>query len=348
MANFITGREIIMGAKLASSWRTAVSIGANDGVLITGESMGAKAPTMLPDDSLGRADIKEMIQTHESISGASLNGYYRYEGWDVLLALALGTAGVPTQITGTAYQNSYTPADNIDGKFATLGIKKSATTHSIWEIPSAKVMGFTLSAEVGRLAQIVVNVMGNKIENDDPVNTSLASVTYPDESNIAKMDSRTKVRMNTQSGGALADSDAIYPFSFELTYNRPFDEHFEAGYSDMSEPVQNGFAESRLRLRFDKYNLDDFMDAIADEEAKKLDILLEGAAITGGTRYQLRIDIPKLIVLSAGADVGSAGTIPHVVEARPLAVNTAPTGMSGVLDPLRLYVQNTRSSDPLA
>lgn len=349
MANFITGREIILGVGKASTWRTAVDVNvANSGVLITSEGFGAKAPKYLPDDSLGNPDILEIIRTTEAITGGNVSGYFRYEGWDVLIAHALGTAGSPVNLSGDAYYNVYSPADNIDGKFVTVAMKKAGTSHGIWEIPSTKVTGFTLNAEVGGLASIRVDMMGNKIETVSPTNTSLTSVTYPDKSNVAKLDTRSKIRMNAQAGAALADGDMIYPYSFELSYSRPFRENYEASYADMSEPVQDGFVVPTLNLTFDKYNLDTFLDAIEADTEYKMDILLEGAVITGAYRYTLRVDIPKIMWLSGAADVGGPGTISHTVQGRPLGVTSAPTGMTGVTDPISLYVVNKRSTDPLA
>ena len=348
MAEFITGREIIAAAKKASTWRTAASLGSDDGILITGESLGAKAPTYLPDDSLGNADIFDMVRTSEKVAG-SVTGYLRYEGWDVLMALALGTAGTPTQDNGTAYYNTYSPADSIADIFGTFAIKKAGTAHGIWEVPSFMSTGFTISGAIGSLTTITVNMEGNKIETSSPVNSDLSSVTYPDKEHLLIMDSSFKMRMNSQSGGALADSDKIYPSSFEITYNRPFADNFEAGYSDMSQPIQSNFAEATIRLAFDKYNLDTFMDAINDDADQKMDILFEGTTISGSTsKYTFRIDLPKITWTSAAANVGGPGTIPHEIEGRLLAVTSAPTGMTGVTDPLSIYVINTRSTDPLA
>jgi len=348
MADFVTGREIIAGLKKASTWRTAVSLGSNDGLLILSEAIGAKAPTYVPDDSLGQSDIMDYYKVNEAITGANITGYLRYDMWDVALALALGEAGTPTQVDGDAYSNTYKPADNIDGYFATFAIKKANTTKGIWEIPSAKITGFTITARIGELARITVNMMGNKIETESPTNTSLSSVTYRDRGNVCRMDTSFKIRMNSQSGSALADTDKIYPFGFTLTYNRPFQENFEASYTDMSEPVQNGFAEATLELNFDKYNLDTFMSAIENETDYKMDIVFEGETISGSTNYTFRIDIPKITWVTGEAPVGGPGTISHTVTGRLQKVESAPTGMTGVLGPLAIYVVNKRTSDPLA
>lgn len=353
MTDWITGREVVCAVGKAATWRTPVAVGALDGVLITSESMGAKAPTFLPDDSLGQADIKNMIQTNQNAAG-SLEGYLRYEGWDLLMALALGTTGTPSQEEGTAYSNTLSPADSIAGYFATMAMKKanSTLTNDIWEFPTASVTGFTISGEVGGLCKISVNVMANKLDTQSTTNTAtqIGDVTYPTSSNIIRFDTSTKFRCNTQSGIALEDSSEhiIYPFGFELTYNRPFKENWEAGYTDMSEPVQDGFAEANVRLNFDKYGIDTFMSAIAAETDYKMDIDFIGSLITGTSYYQFRIDIPKVTFTSAAADVGGPGTIPHSVEGRCLGVDSAPNGMSGVTDPISIYTVNTVSTDPLA
>ncbi len=348
MADFITGREIILAVKKASDWRTAVACGASDGVLIKTDGMGAKAPTYIPDDSLGNSDLEYEYRTNEEQTG-NVAGILRYEGWDVLLALSLGTAGSPANLSGSAYSNTYSPADSIADDFATIALKKSATTNNIWEIPSAKITGFTITGKIGELCQITVNEMGNKVENQSAINTnaSIASVTYPDKGNAVKMDARTLIRMNTQSGSALADSDIIYPSEFEVTYNRPFESDFEAGFSDASEPVQNGFAEATIKLVFDKYNSDTFMDAIAADTDQKMELHLEGAEIETNYRYTFRFEFPKITWKTADAPVTGPGKIPQTVEGTLLKVSSAPTGMT-TTDPLSIYVQNTRSTDPLS
>lgn len=351
MSDFITGREVKCGIKKASAWRTAVTVGANDGFYILNEGIGAKEPKYIDDDSLGQDDIRCTYKVAEQVVGANLNGYLRYNHWDLLLALALGAAGTPSQVSGTAYSNVYSPASNIDGYFATLAIKKANTTYGIWELPSMKIHGFTIEGAIGELAKVTFNFAANKIETINATNdsTAIGNLTFPTGCNIARMDTRFKIRMNAQAGGALADSDKIYPKKFTLTYNRPIStEEFEASWDDMSEPIQDGFAEASLALNFDKYNLDTFMSAIESETQYKLDILFEGAIITGSTRYQIRIDVPKVQWKRGEATVSGPGKIPHDVTGRLFAVDAAPTGMVGVLDPLSIYVIGTRTTSPLA
>ncbi|MBW2052928.1 MAG: hypothetical protein JRI85_11915 [Deltaproteobacteria bacterium] len=351
MADWITGREIILGIKKASTWRSSVTLEAGDGLLISKESIGTKAPSFVDDTSLGVPDVGRTIQVAESVTGASIEGLLRYEGWDLLLALALGAAGTPSNVEGAAYSNTYSAAENLAGLFATLAIKKANTAKGIWEVPSVKITGFTISGRVGELVKVIINFMGNKIEIANPLNSDLSSVTYPEgmtKDTVARMDNQFKIRMNAQGGSALTDSDKIFPSEFELVYERPFEEQFEAGFSDMSEPVQSDFASATIKLTFDKYNLDDFTSAIADEADKKMDLTFTGPIITGSTRYTFRVDLPKVTWQSAAADVNGPGLIKHVVDGKLLRSDSAPEGMTGVLGPVSVSVINERAQSPLA
>jgi len=360
MATNITGREFICAIKKATTWRTAVECGAGSGVLVTTEGLGDKAPKFVDDDSAGQIDIKYSYKVSESLPGRTIDGYFRYDMWDLAIALAMGTVQTPVaaEATSTAYKSMYTLKDNIDDLFATLAMKKAATTEGVWEVPSAKIHGFTINAMIGELAKIQVNLTGNKIETDatSRVNnsTTLANVTYLTEGDIVRMNSNFSIWMNAQSGDALDSGDAIYPNSFTLTYNRPMDENWSAGNEDLDEPTQGGFADTTLTLNFDKYNLDTFMQAIEDETAQKILITFQGDIIAGSTRYKFSFYLPKVEFQSASSPMSGPGKIPHNITGKCRAVTTAPTGMDDAsidasvgqdcLSAVNLFVVNTISS----
>lgn len=346
MANWITGREFLMAVKKATTWGTAVQVGADDGVLIRSEGIGGKEPTFADDDSLGQDEIMHTYKVAESRDG-NFEGYLRYEGWEVILAMLLGTAGSPSG--SAAYTHVIYPAANIDGKFVTLVMKKAGTTYGIQEIPSAKIYGFTITANIGEPVKISINVAGNKLETLNCTNDSneVDAVTYPDRGNLVILDDSFRVRMNSQGGGALSDSDKIYPKGYTLTYNRPMDLDYQAGSICRVEPVQNGFSEVSLVLNFAKYDADTFFSAIESGTEYKMDIFHEGAEISaGGDCYSFRIDIPKIQWKIASANVSGPGKIPLSVTGRPFGVSSAPTGMA-IATPIGLTIVNTRSTDPL-
>jgi len=347
---FLTGREIIAAVKKASTWREAVTVGEGDGLLITREALGAKAPEFVADDSLGLSDPVSLMKAKEKVEG-SIEGYLRYEGLDLLFALALGSSSDPQQIdSSSAYSHLYQASDSIKGLFATLVIKKSQTPKGVWEIPSAKITGFTISGEVGELAKVSFDLLGNKIETENPVNSdsSLSAVTYKGKGLVCQVNEKARVRMNKTEDEALDDDDRIFPSSFEITFKRPFRENYELGYTDMSEPVQDDFTEATIRLTFDKYNIDTFMSAIESQEAYKMDFLFEGPLIPGtSVKYQLKIEIPKVVWTSGSADVDSPGLISHVAEGRMIKPESAPSGME-TSSVIGVQIVNTLSTNPLS
>jgi hypothetical protein len=353
MADWIDGRQTIMAIGKGATWRTAVSVNtANAGVLFTSESLGAKAPTFLEDDSLGKDDIDDLIRTHEKMDG-SFTAYLRFQDLDVPLAMTLGAAASPNLAGTLTYGATLSVNSNIDGIFGTIAIKKANTTDGIWEIPSAKFRGFTLTAQVGALAKMEFRLMGNRITTvaASVTNTSLASVTYPDTA-IALMDGNFYLRMNSASASALSSSNNLHPNQVEVTYDRPEAEQYEAGYRDASEPVQNGFASGSIKLMFDKYNLDTFMDALDANGSNdfKAEIYFKGPLIEGSANkkyYSIKIQMPHVVWTVGQADVSGPGTIPHTVEGRFLQASSTPSGMQGT-DPCYFIIQNKRSTNALA
>lgn len=358
MAKHISGREIGIGVVKGSTWRTAVALGASNGIPITAENFGAKAPKFLDDDSLGQSEIQAIYKVQESMSGGSIDGYLRYEYWTLLFALAMGTNSFTDNTN--YYTHELTPAANINDDFATVAIQKadsSMTAHEIWEIPSAKIHGFTINGAIGEFTKVSFNIMGNKIETESPTNTvtEIGSLVYSPAlttRTIALMDSNFKMRMNDSGGIALADGDKIYPNSWSLSFNRPMSEEWEASYDDMSEPSQDGFTEVTLELNFDKYNLETFMSSInaAADDAdyfQKIDISFTGPECYSGTDYNLLIELPQVKLVSGSADVGGPGKIPHTVSCKCMAASSTPTGMSSASQ-LYMMFTNLLSADPLA
>ena len=343
----ITGREVIVALKKASSWRTAVACGAGDGLLITSESLGPLTKESSPDNSAGQAFITQRPNVFQPpISGTlAMNG--RFVGADLILALAMGNVST-TQPDATNAPNTYkhtiSIAPNIEGIMATIALLKK--TDKVWEIPTAKIHGFELAGEVGGIVTLTANVLGNKYDLASEVNTptTMNDVTVLDKENIILFNEEAVFRMNAQSAVALADTDKIYPRSFRLTFTRNMDtDTREAGHIDISEPLESDFPNATLELTFDKYNIDSFLDAIVSETHQKLDIYLKGNLIENNYHYELRINCPNVKVLSGEAPVGGPGKIGHTVSLQLDACDTAPDGMNDTA-PFQAIVQNTRTT----
>ena len=277
----ITGREALIGLKKASTWGTAVACGADDGLLILNESL-RQTLEHIEDDSAGLAFIQRTDKGKTEVTG-SIEGYMRYQGWDVALALITGAAGTPSLAVPStlAYINSFTLDTDNDGKFATIAMKKKSD--KIFEYPSVKLHKFTLSGSMNAPIKIALEAIANKLELASSVNTTttIASVTYPDKGNRVIFNGNAHFYINDQSGARLDSGDAVYPTEFEFSFNRPMVGEAYPGSDEITEPFSDGFPEITLTLRFPRYN--DTNDAFfADWDAftsKKGEIYFRGSLI---------------------------------------------------------------------
>lgn len=348
MGSPITGREIIIGLKKATDWGTAVACDAEDGLLITSESL-RQTIERHKDNSAALAFVQRTDAGKSAVSG-NLEAFLRYEGLDMAIALAMGTAGAPTILGTTAYSNSYVLATVIEGLFATVAMKK--TSDKIFEYPSVKIHGFTIGGEMNAPLTISLVCIPDQLELASSTNTiaTLANVTYPDKGNRIIMDKNATFKINDESGAALADTDKVYPASFELAFSRPVEGDFVAGSQYISEPAATDLPECTLTLNFPRYN-DNAHTLFEDWEAftrKKMEICLKGALIETTYFYEFKISMPNLKVVDPEAAIGGPGKIPGSMTFDLLGTDTAPEGMTGITKPFQLDVQNTRSTDPLA
>jgi len=345
----ITAAEYLIALKKAATWGTAVQCGQNDGLLILSEGLkGAIAAH--PDDSAGLSWLeREDKGLYDPVKG-NLEAYLRYEGLDVVLALAMGTAGTPQQQGGTsAYKHTLQLADNLDGLFCTIAQLKQ--TDKVWEIPSAKIHGFTIAGDIGTPLKITIPVLGTKLVFNSSTNTpsTMDNVTYPDKKNRVIFDPTTTViRMNDQDGAALGDSDKIYPNSIEIAFDRKMDaDYTQNDYID--EPVQSDFPTITVTLKFPRYdavNHQYFLDWDAFT-AKKMDILFKGAQIESDYYYQMKFLFPKLRVDDPEAAMGGKGKIPASIKLVAYKADSAPSGMTGITLPFQLEIINKNNSNPL-
>ena len=356
MGTPITGREILLGAKRGTTWGTAVACGANDGVLALGFDLNQTLET-LPDQPLGAAFDTD-TQSGREATGGSLTAALRYEGLDLLLALAMGTAGAPTQVLATtAYQHLFQLADNCTGLFATMAAKKKSDL--VFEYPSVKVTGFRIRGGFRMPTEITFDLMGDTLVRNGGSGTnnttSIASVTYRTKQNRVIVDENAYVRTNASAGSGLAASDNIYPSEFELVFRRPQEgDHVVDQTSYMSEPVGTANPEATLSLTFPTFGdtgdtlWTAFVGSGITKTAQKLEIYAQGALIEAGQPYRILVQIPQAYATEISANPTSPGKIPNPVSFRLTQRSAAPTGMTGVTNPFAIKLVNTKTTDALA
>jgi len=348
MAQEITGREFIIALKKAAAWHTPVACGAGDGLLILSDGIKVTNPVEL-DDSAGQQWITQ-ADVGEKVINGTLDAYMRYEGFDTVLALIMGTAGTPAQQGATAaYLHTYRLSSNIIGLFATMAELKLA--NKVWEFPSVKLHGFKLMAEMNKPVKISPEAIADKLDRASETNTAatMANVTMPDTVNRIIMNRDTVIRINDQDGDALGEGDELYPSSIEFTFNRPMDAEPVAGQEGVDEPTDNGFPVATVSMKFPRYNAanDAFFDDWDGFVSKKMDITFTGKMIEDPYRYQFKLSFPHVKVDNPEAPVSGPGKIPFSLNFQVLAAAEAPTGMA-FTEPFWIEAINRRSTNPLA
>lgn len=351
-------RQVKLGINKATSgsWSTgaavATAVGAGDGHYVR-DDIGVQLQMMQSlDDSAGQ-DYIGSVQTGNTEAqaiGLSMWLHYNDAFQNVLWALTCGTGGTaPVQLgVTTAYTNTFQPATNKTGVYATIVRDK---VQYISEVPGVKFTGFDLSFEAGGAATITWSAAGDLEKTDSSINTStqVSALTFPTLGRRAFFEQAT-FRLNAQAGGALAGSDKLFPNSIRVRFSQPLDSHHVSGATAIIEPEENGFPEMTVELGFPRFDsrTDDFFAAHRDTTLYKGDLTFVGPTLAT-TTYGLLFQFPNLFVTNYRAPVsGGADQITPSMGLRALATTAAPTGMTGVTAPFRVTTTGVSTTNPFA
>lgn len=242
--------------------------------------------------------------------------------------------------------HTYDLADSIDGLFVTLAVNNVI---SIQEAVTAKIAGVSIKGSIGNALTITFKIIAYNVITGSVTNTlvTFANVTYRDTENRV-LHNQGVFRMNGRDGDALDSGDIIYPSEFELSADRKMSGVYGAGgsFNNIDEPTNDGIPEVKLKLTFPRFNsLTHFTDWEANTPMK-MDVTFTGALISGSSYRTMVLLMPHLKYANVEAPE-ERGIIKHPLEFNALAVNAAPTGMTGITKPFRLTLKNTFGGDPL-
>lgn len=348
-----------LAARKAAAWATALAVGAGHEVsFLSGQAK--RSASVEVDNSRGLAFSKDGTPGPVAVA-PSYNHNLRYEGLDLFIACLMGIAGAPAQQGATiAYKNIYKWNTDVYGIFATIAKLMGGTGTYVEEVPSAKISGITISGEVGaKPLQIAIETIGINKETGSAVNTlaTFASVTMPSGADVNPvMFSHLVFRMNDQSGAALASpTDVINPSKFTLSLKRKLKGEYTGAYRTtgtniqdlIDEPTNDGFPELKLTLEFPTHTAATYLTALGSDTRKKIDITATGALIATPYSYQHLWQFPHLQLITADP-TDDNGRIKQPLEFLIHGASAAPTGMTGITDPLWWTVINKRTTDPLA
>lgn len=354
----VDARQTRVGVNIATSgsWgqgvAVATAVGAGDGFYVMDDLGVQLQQNRTQDMSAGQSFIGSVqTATVQAINGA-IPAFLSYnDAWqNVLWALTLGTGGTsPVQVgTTTAYTNTFEPATNKTGRYATIVRDK---VQYVSEVPGAKFTGFEVSfGESGR-AEVRFSFIGDTEKSDSTVNTStqVSALTFQTLGMRAHFDDLV-IRLNSQSGGSLSASDAVKVTTARVRFSQPLDVKYVGGQTTIIEPEEDGHPTFDVELEFARFDSssDDFFAAHRDDTRYKMDWTFTGPTLAT-TNYGLLFQFPNMTVTSFAAPVsGAASQVAPRAAFAALSTTSAPTGMTGVTKPIRVTTTGVSTTNPFA
>lgn len=331
----------------AATYRTAVLVGAGDGLEPVSESLTA-ASELLDSEALTGSRTRGPGDRGNELHNGDMELEMKYEGLDVLLAMVLGTAAAPVQQgSDDAYLHEFTVQDtDLEGLFGTLVIDKQL---EVWEYPSVKVNSLTIAASSNALTTITANFVASNLGRNTSAGTnnetSVLSITLPANRDFLLWE-QLAVRMNAKIDGALADADLVYPNEFSVTFNNNMvtDDVSTKFGREIEEPCPDNFLEVTGSINFARYNTGNnkFVDAHFSKIAQKLDAVWIGPLADGATNFSFAILMPSLQIASGDVNIGGPGRVPANFEfTSSKSLDGAPTGFTE--DQVSMQLVNQRN-----
>jgi len=324
----------------ANSWGVAASV--TKGVYFSSDGGLKLQPNIIEDDAFGQTFIKQSDVGNIQAPTLSLPSVARFDDHTYILqALAIGSPAAVTISTSAAGQTTswlhqFDLSANIDGLGATFAMDKQ---RYVEELTSAKIHGFDLEDGEGGLMRKTYKVIGSKSTNISSVNinSTVGGANVPLLSN-RMLKRHGTWRMNLNSAGALAASDAVPVESVKFSFVRPQDAPFVYGQDYVAEPADNGFPDFNIEVQFPRMtttSASSLYAGIRDATAFKADWTFLGAFINSTDQYKELYQFPYIQVTDfAAVTVGANQIKPKATFAARLAP-TSPTGMAFV-NPFRL------------
>lgn len=340
-----------MGFEQGSAWGTEVALGANDGLWPESLDVARANLRLFEDPSLtGNPNMNKGDVGERSFEGTLVLPWRYGYGCPKLAALMLGTAETPAG--GGPYTHALPFADRLT-KFLTLAwsVVQNSSTTRYDSVPSAMIEEITFLAERGEPGRITARLLGCAMLRDAGTNGSsqIAALTQPDQRQPV-LGTDGVVRLNAQGGGSLGSGDVLKPDMVAISIRRVLSRDWKmdsALGTQMSQPVEVDRPEIRLELGFPGLggagsfasDPDEFMDAFEAETEKKADV-----TFTLDSNNIWLFQLPRLqVVEQPPRHVPNTGRYPHRVVMRGLVATAAPTGMSGITQPVVLTVTDQLS-----
>lgn len=336
-----------------STWNTPVAVGANDGLRILSENITGGAGA-LERQTIGLPWGDKPDAGPEMWRGVITGDLFYNGNCGKFLSYVFGTSGSPTQTppsTGTTYLHVCDVANSL-AKFFTLVLARRAQVggSTKWhEYKSAMMLRVRIFGSGNGRVSWEVEVIASALDRDSSTNTTTETdaVTVPTILGAVRF-ADGLFRINAQGGSALSSTtDDLGIAGFEFEIMRPLSADFLAdGTGVLALPAEENVCDARLRVDLRSYDADTWIAAWPAGTEYKADLKFTGTgkAPTDGSDPYFQLQFPRLVVATQPqANLAGRGRVGHRVDFKCLVASSAPSGMSGVTQPVRLNVLDSTS-----
>lgn len=338
-----------MGMEQGATWGTEVALGASDQIAPLGLEVSRANRAFHEDPSLLGSVWGNPGQVGAKAFEGTLRLRARYgHNCPKLMALALGEAETPGG--GGPYTHALN-AQNRLAKFLTLAWQAvvNASTTVYCSVPSCMVEEAMLSLRDGEPGVLSLGLVGNKLERDAGTNgsTQFGNLTLPD-SDAFILPTDGVLRLNAQGGTTLGSGDALKFTAVDIRVRRVLSRDFKVeGSGALAQPVDSEVGEITLTVEGPGLGAassfasapDEWMDRFEAETELKADLTL-----TKDSNNIWKFEFPRLqVVEMPPMSLPESGRYPLRVVMRGLVAASAPTGMAGVTQPMKLTVTDQLS-----
>jgi len=350
----ITGSDVIIAAKVASTWGTAVTCGANDKMEVESFSQSTN-PTELTANPIGSGqNMAADSQIGAESPGGEIAGLEHFnDSKKVLEAIFWQGASVVTWGATGAYSHSLTHCETWNSKYATIA--QQLMVGSVLENATCAVTNLKLDygnpPDYGRQS---ITYLANSRKTTGTTNTysSLENCTLADTERLT-VDRDDTFQINLQTDGALTTSHNLAITSLSIQYDKPQESSREIrGVAGNGIPTPSGtppFAAMVTITLKEATDITFFTGYDAGTEYKAT-FTVTGGLIGGGVYKRIKRHFPRLkLVTDLQYGLQSSAANPMTVTFKCLVVPSSSSIPSGMFDRYpHVEVVNSRSTSFLA
>lgn len=353
----ITGRQVVSAFAQSNTWGVPASVTQQ---LLYANTTGMDAlPTYVDDDAFTQTFIASGEPGDFTPPTPKVMMQLRFEqGCPTFLAATMGSAATPTVVSSqaagslVAYSHVITMASELGDYFT---IANNLGGLYVQEIQTMKMHGFSLKTGTAGRIDMEFTTTANKTVYNSTTNLAVTvNSAVPSTPGNRAFRKNLRMRMNLQSAGALSTStdEQVLVKDITLTAMRPTaDADFVLNLDTIVEPDDDGFFTGGLDVTFARCNTvtaNSIATALTAGTMFKGDLNFVGKYINSTSPRSILIEMPAMECHEFKAEVTGHNLLRPTAKFVLKLADSAPTGMTALVNPLRVTVVNTQATVLLA